>query len=374
MADINFFDMTYDEMLKYKMNPKNHIHTSSALNGDQIIGPGYKAINPFEDMPRQTVVERDFFAKPRMKEPELWDSGRIVNMENVRIQKAKVKAQMREAQNNAEFDPMNRLVERTPEALATDTRIQQLLSEADTMVRRYNLPSSAAHALKVDIMKSHLPDYIMKKDTLTQKQQDEMMAKIMASIEANKQTHTMNNLAPDEEAGGDENRDKVGDAGFEGEDNESVDTAIMDEPSTLRPTGGVSSGVSRVPTPLPAASGVGNELQQATQVQDAIKIQADSVLRQLKKTLSNGSKREKEMVRYFLDAYRTRGAGSRIAIDSIENKLIKKPGKIATKPDEKYRQYFRELFNVGSTMSDEERGKIEDILEDTEPEIFNLID
>ena len=369
MADINFFDMTYDEMLKYKMNPQNHIHTSSAVNGDQIIGAGYKAINPFEDMPRQTVVERDFFAKPRMKEPELWDSGRIVNMENIRIQKAKVKAQMREAQNNAEFDPMNRLVERTPEALATDTRIQQLLSEADTMVRRYNLPASAAHALKVDIMKSHLPDYIMKKDTLTQKQQDEMMAKIMASIEANKQTHTMNNLAPDEDAGGDENRDKVGHGGFEGEDNESVDTAPMDEPSTLRPTGG-----TRIPSPLPAASGVGNDLEQATQVQDAIQIQADSVLRQLKKTLSNGSKREKEMVRYFLDAYRTRGAGSRIAIDSIENKLIKKPGKIATKPDEKYRQYFRELFNVGSTMSDEERGKIEDILEETEPEIFNLID
>ena len=401
MADINFFDMTYDEMLKYKMNPKNHIHTSSVLNGDQIIGAGFKAINPFDDMPRQTVVERDFFAKPRMKEPELWDSGRIVNMENVRIQKAKVKAQMREAQNNAEFDPMNRLVERTPEALATDTRIQQLLSEADTMVRRYNLPSSAAHALKVDIMKSHLPDYIMKKDTLTQKQQDEMMAKIMASIEANKQTHTMNNLAPDEDAGGDENRDRVGHGGFEGEDNESVDTAIMDEPSTLRPTGGAirdptsmtfdlppASGVSRVPTPLPATSsgkttdpatlpalsGVGNDLEQATQVQDAIQIQADSVLRQLKKTLSNGSKREKEMVRSFIDTYRTRGRGSQIAIDSIENKLIKKPGKIATKPDEKYRQYFRELFNVGSTMSDEERGKIEDILEETEPEIFNLID
>ena len=383
MADINFFDMTYDEMLKYKMNPKNHIHTSSALNGDQIIGPGYKAINPFDDMgPRQTVVERDFFAKPRMKEPELWDSGRIVNMENVRIQKAKVKAQMREAQNNAEFDPMNRLVERTPEALATDTRIQQLLSEADTMVRRYNLPASAAHALKVDIMKSHLPDYIMKKDTLTQKQQDEMMAKIMASIEANKQTHTMNNLAPDEDAGGDENRDRVGHGGFEGEDNESVDTEIMDEPSILRPTGGVirdptasaSSGKTTDPSLLPAASGVGNDLEQATQVQDAIQIQADSVLRQLKQTLSNGSKREKEIVRSFIDTYRTRGRGSQIAIDSIENKLITKPGKIATKPDKKYRQYFRELFNVGSTMSDEERGKIEDILEETEPEIFNLID
>jgi len=390
MADINFFDMTYDEMLKYKMNPKNHIHTSSALNGDQIIGAGFKAINPFDDMPRQTVVERDFFAKPRMKEPELWDSGRIVNMENVRIQKAKVKAQMREAQNNAEFDPMNRLVERTPEALATDTRIQQLLSEADTMVRRYNLPSSAAHALKVDIMKSHLPDYIMKKDTLTQKQQDEMMAKIMASIEANKQTHTMNNLAPDEDAGGDENRDRVGHGGFEGGDNESVDTAIMDEPSPLRPTGGASSGVSRLPTPLPAASGVGtrdpsppsarlsgNDLEQATQVQDAIQIQADFVLRQLKQTLSNGSKQEKEIVRHFLDTYRTRGAGSQVAIDSIETIMIKKTlpdGKKELKPYKKYRQYFRELFNVGSKMSDEERGKIEDILRETEPEIFNLID
>jgi len=375
MADINFFDMTYDEMLKYKMNPKNHIHTSSALNGDQIIGAGFKAINPFDDMPRQTVVERDFFAKPRMKEPELWDSGRIVNMENVRIQKAKVKAQMREAQNNAEFDPMNRLVERTPEALATDTRIQQLLSEADTMVRRYNLPSSAAHALKVDIMKSHLPDYIMKKDTLTQKQQDEMMAKIMASIEANKQTHTMNNLAPDEDAGGDENRDRVGHGGFEGGDNESVDTADtapMDLPSPLKPKSG-----TRVPTPLPAASGVGNDLEQATQVQDAIKIQADSVLRQLKQTLSNGSKQEKEIVRSFINTYRTRGRGTQIAINSIEKEAIRKTlpdGKIVLKPNKKYRQYFRELFNVGSTMSDEERGKIEDILEETEPEIFNLID
>ena len=360
MADINFFDMTYDEMLKYKMNPHNHIHTSSALNGDQIIGAGYKAINPFEDTgPRQTVVERDFFAKPRMKEPELWDSGRIVNMENVRIQRAKVKAQMREAQNNAEFDPMNRLVERTPSALATDTRIQQLLSEADTMVRRYNLPASAAHALKVDIMKSHLPDYIVRKDTLTRKQQDDENAKIDASIAAGKQNQTTNNLAPDAEGGGDENRDKVGDGGFEGEDNESVDsadTAPMDAPSPMRPT--PATGGTRDPSP---AGGGGGDLDEATMARDTIEESARQALELFRDKAENGTTREKLAVSTFKRIFRQEG------VDGIVESL-----KSGSKQPAGYRAFVREAFNLGRSVDDDEKLKLNAIMRIMTPGLNNI--
>lgn len=190
MTDINFFDMTKSEMMKYYQDPENNRGYNKRgfatnLETQEPLKTAYpKNDNPFSNMSyKEEASSFDFFGPKKLIAPQLYDIQRHVNRENVATQKKRVRDQLRQAENLSQFDPMNVAVPRTPEALAKDLNIQQLLSEAETMIRRYNLPQSSADALKIDIMRSHLPDFVTKKASLSQKQQDEMLSKIMKSID-----------------------------------------------------------------------------------------------------------------------------------------------------------------------------------------------
>lgn len=350
MADVNFFDMSQEEYLAYKQNPDNFHQAPTNLDGNVDLGVGYFVTNPYDHMPsKETVVEHSFFDKPEMVEPELWDNGRIIVKENIKIQKEKVRNQMREAQENLDFDPLNLLVERTPEALAKDTRIQQLLSEAETMVRRYNLPASAAETLKTDIMKAHLPDFISRKDAVSQKQKDEIMDQIMRSIDPEHNVSNTHNNVPID------NSKK--DYDDEDEDEQGGGAApVVPSPAT--------SGGTRDP-PAAGAGGVGGaaggDLAVAVEPSDEVKEQARELVEEMANTLVNGTEKNIKAVEDFIDVFRGRGAGS-AANSIILGKMKRKKGSKLLLKDKGYNNYFRGLFNLGETITDKDKQNVKNVV------------
>lgn len=246
MANVNFFDMTDAEMIKYYNDPKNRQAVPTIIEKGK---PLRKVFPKKEHIFKQfQPIQRDIrtsYHNNKMFIPSLSNQKRTVNKDNVAVQKKRVQERMaRQDRINNHVAFHSTGVSNAPHDLAKDSNIQKLLSEAETMIRRYNLPKATSDALKADIMRNHLPDYVAKKESISQKQKDDMVSQIMRTVDKDF----------DRPTGGGGAAPSVGD-----------ESTVAGNPGSVA-TGNTGNPA---PAPAPAASGVGNafdELAAATSV------------------------------------------------------------------------------------------------------------
>ena len=221
----DFFTMSKKQVMNYYDTPENHIEYSSNLDQGTQLGTAYPTPEPYRNIEYDDSIGNNYsFFNPQNKMfiPSLITQQNFINRDNVKTHLKEIREQMRTQDKVINYNPLERDIPRTAEAMATDDNIRKFLSEADTMIRRYNLPKAAADALKADIMKSHLVDYSAKKSALIQQAEDEMQQKIMRSIDPE---FKPGNIAGDREGDGggvlgeDESKDNMGGAAAGAGDN-----------------------------------------------------------------------------------------------------------------------------------------------------------
>jgi len=187
METVNLFDMTDAEKRKYYSNAKNFVGLEATL-----LAKPKKLIQGFAQVKQKSMLKprnsstlkRPIFNPPiksfnkLIKEkderiiPSFLNRNPRMSESRKKIQRERIMNRIDRTQRRQEYKGLDMASSTTPAAQAMDLNIQQLLSEAETMIRRYRLPKSVGDSLKADIMKNHLPDYALKKSAIEQQQKD----------------------------------------------------------------------------------------------------------------------------------------------------------------------------------------------------------
>jgi len=337
----DFFTMSQKQMMNYYDTPENHIEYSSNLDQGTQLGTAYPAPDPYRNIEYDDSTGNNYsFFNPQNKMfiPSLITQQNFINRDNVKTHLKEIREQMRTQDKVINYNPLERDIPRTAEAMATDDNIRNFLSEADTMIRRYNLPKAAADALKADIMKSHLVDYSAKKSALIQQAEDEMQQKIMRSID------------PDFKAGN-IGGDREGDG--EGVLGEDIPKDEAGEDESKDNMGGAAAGAGDNSASNPNAPQA--DTSPATRPFKVEVMEAQRILAQIKRNEDSGgalAEASKAIIK------KLKSSKTAQLISYISSEIS--PG--ASKLTINMKTILKSVFNVGGTLSIPEQSKMRDII------------